>query len=420
MISQDLLGWLTLLLIFLGALIISKKYPKTRNFLFIALFTRSLCVILDQYFLSLPDSTGDAIVFEHRAYFYSQEYGLNMFGIFLQQDSYFISKFISIFYTILDRSPMMAKMLSVGFGTGAVFLIYNLSFIIWGSKAALRAGWIAALFPSFILYSSIILREVYVIFFLTYALIGCVNYIDKSKLIYFIKALFGFLIASLFHGPIIFGFFIFTVYICFKILKQNNYFIRFKKKNLYLLIIIPIILLPIITYFLGFYSIPKLGNFKNFGNLSIKQEEGNKLVSFQERIIWKIKKATKSSGALTSGASYPQWTIPNNLIELVYLTPVRILYFLYSPFPWDIKRLVHFIGLLDAILYIYLSYCFIRNLKTLVYEPKTRFLILIFLLFVFIYSFGVGNFGTGIRHRLKFIGILIVIAAQKIPRLKLF
>ena len=123
-------------------------------------------MILDQYFLSLPDSTGDAIVFEHRAYFYSQEYGLNMFGIFLQQDSYFISKFISIFYTILDRSPMMAKMLSVGFGTGAVFLIYNLSFIIWGSKAALRAGWIAALFPSFILYSSIILREVYVIFFL--------------------------------------------------------------------------------------------------------------------------------------------------------------------------------------------------------------------------------------------------------------
>ena len=420
MISQDLHGWLTLLLIFLGALIISKKYPKTRNFLFIALFTRSLCVILDQYFLSLPDSTGDAIVFEHRAYFYSQEYGLNIFSIFLKQDSYFISKFISIFYTILDRSPMMAKMLSVGFGTGAVFLIYNLSFIIWGSKAALRAGWIAALFPSFILYSSIILREVYVIFFLTYALIGCVNYIDKSKLIYFMKALFGFLIASLFHGPIIFGFFIFTIFICLKILKQNNYFIRFKKKNLYLLIIIPIILLPIITYFLGFYSIPKLGNFKNFGNLSIKQEEGNKLVSFQERIIWKIKKATKSSGAQTSGASYPQWTIPNNLIELVYLTPVRILYFLYSPFPWDIKRLVHFIGLLDAILYIYLSYCFIRNLKTLVDEPKTRFLILIFLVFVFIYSFGVGNFGTGIRHRLKFIGILIVIAAQKIPRLKLF
>ncbi len=420
MISQDLLGWLTLLLIFLGTFIISKKYPKTANFLFIALCTRSLCVILDQYFISLPDSTGDAIVFEHRAYSYSQEYGLNVFSTFLQQDSYFISKFISIFYTILERSPMMAKMISVGFGTGSVFLIYNLSLIIWGSRAAVRAGWIAALFPSLILYSSIILREVYVIFFLTYALIGCVNYIDKTKLIYFIKAFFGFLIASLFHGPIIFGFFVFTIYICFKILKENNFFLRFKKKNIYFLIIVPIILLPIISYFLGYYSIPKLGNFKDFGNLSIKKEEINKSVRLHERIIWKIKKATKSSGAETSGASYPKWTIPNNFIELVYLTPVRIFYFLYSPFPWDIKRLVHFVGLLDAIFYISLSYFVVRNLKTLLNEPKTRFLILIFLIFVFIYSFGVGNFGTGIRHRLKFIGILIVIAAQKIPRFKLF
>ena len=39
-------------------------------------------------------------------------------------------------------------------------------------------------------------------------------------------------------------------------------------------------------------------------------------------------------------------------------------------------------------------------------------------MYVFAYSFGVGNFGTGIRHRLKFIGILIAIAAPKIARIK--
>ena len=72
MILQNLLGWFTLLVIILGTILISKKYPNTKNFLFIALFLRSIFVILDQYFISLPDSTGDAYVFEQKAFLYSK------------------------------------------------------------------------------------------------------------------------------------------------------------------------------------------------------------------------------------------------------------------------------------------------------------------------------------------------------------
>ena len=39
-------------------------------------------------------------------------------------------------------------------------------------------------------------------------------------------------------------------------------------------------------------------------------------------------------------------------------------------------------------------------------------------MYIFAYSFGVGNFGTGIRHRLKFIGVLIAIAAPTIVKIK--
>ena len=130
MISQDLLGWFALLFIISGTFLISKKNPNTKNFLLLAVFVRSILVILDQYLITLPDSTGDAVIFEKKAFLYSEEYGLGVIKNMTQLDSFFISKFISIFYTIFERSPMLAKMLSVGFGTGAVFLIYKLCFII--------------------------------------------------------------------------------------------------------------------------------------------------------------------------------------------------------------------------------------------------------------------------------------------------
>jgi len=418
MISQDLLGWFALLFIISGTFLISKKNPNTKNFLLLAVFVRSILVILDQYLITLPDSTGDAVIFEKKAFLYSEEYGLGVIKNMTQLDSFFISKFISIFYTIFERSPMLAKMLSVGFGTGAVFLIYKLCFIIWGHRVALKAGWVAAIFPSFILYSSLILREVYVIFFLTYALIGCVNFISKNNLNSLVRATFGFLIASLFHGPIILGYLIFLAYVCLRVLIQNNFFLRFKKTNLKLIFFLPILVLPILAYFLGYYSIPKIGNFKNFD--SFKSKKNITINSFEEKIIWTINKATRSSGENNNGASYPNWTIPKDLKELIFLVPVRMFYLLYAPFPWDVKKARHIIGLLDAFLYFCLTYYIYLNRKNLFNNPQTRFLILIFFFYIMVYSCGVGNFGTGLRHRLKFISLAIILAGQKLPRFKIF
>ena len=219
------------------------------------------------------------------------------------------------------------------------------------------------------------------------------------------------------------GFLFFLIYLCFDILRKNNYFLRFKKKKLYTLLLIPLFLTPIITYRLGFYSIPKIGNIKNFGDIKNKN---NIQLSLKDRLIWKINKATRATIYINkkrdigSGSQFPSWTIPTDINDLIYLTPIRMTYFLYSPFPWDIKRVSHLLGLLDSILYISLSFCILRNRKILYENPKTRFLVLILFIYIVIYSFGVGNFGTSIRHRLKFIGILLALAAQKIPRLKLF
>ena len=416
--SSDLPGWFSFIIITLIILLIVKKNPTTKNFLLTALFLRSLCVIIDQYFYYLPGSMMDGWTFEHIAFDYSQNYGFTIIYSLFDGSSYFLSKLVSILYTLLEtRSPMMANMISVGVGTAAVYLIYYLTLIIWGRDAALKAGWFATFFPTLVLYSAIMMREIYVVFFTTYALIGCVSFINNKKFIHFAKSIIGFFGAALFHGPVILGLFVFLLYIFFTTIRENNYFLRFKKKKLFLIFIIPLYIIPIISFFLGHYSIPKIGNINNLGDikindLTIDNKKNHLSIDYiKDRIVWKIQKATRSTFDDGSGSEFPSWTIPENLKEITYLTPVRMLYFLYAPFPWDIKNFSHMIGLFDVIFYIYLSTCILFNLKTLFKNPKTRFLILILLVYILIYSFGVGNFGTSIRHRAKFVEIFIVLAA---------
>ena len=71
----------------------------------------------------------------------------------------------------------------------------------------------------------------------------------------------------------------------------------------------------------------------------------------------------------------------------------------------------------DAFLYMYLSYLVFKNRKVIWKDPTLKILLLILLSYIFVFGIGVGNFGTGIRHRSKFVVIFILLAA---PLLKKF
>ena len=116
-------------------------------------------------------------------------------------------------------------------------------------------------------------------------------------------------------------------------------------------------------------------------------------------------------------AAWPKWTIANQPSELIYKTPVRAVYFLFSPFPWDLKSTNHLIGMLDAFLYMYLFYLILKNRKVIWKDPQLKLILVLLLAYIIVYAIGVGNFGTSIRHRSKFIIMIILLAA---PYLKVF
>ena len=102
-----------------------------------------------------------------------------------------------------------------------------------------------------------------------------------------------------------------------------------------------------------------------------------------------------------------------------YKLPSRFVYFLYSPFPWDIKKTTHLFGLFDGFLYLLLSIFIVLNRKAIFKDPSLKIIFIIILLYLIIFSLGVSNFGAGLRHRTKFVLELILLAGPLIPKIYL-
>ena len=99
---------------------------------------------------------------------------------------------------------------------------------------------------------------------------------------------------------------------------------------------------------------------------------------------------------------------------------MRAVYFIFSPFPWDVSKPRHLIGVLDSFLYMILVYFIFRNRKVIWNDPALRIILIVLIAYIIIYGVGVSNFGSSIRHRSKFAIELILLAAPLIPRFIFF
>ena len=344
----------------------------------------------------MPDGDMDAKNFEQLAWNHSQGGFYNNFNNYTGPGAYFISFILAIPYSLFGRSILLAQSLSIFFSIGSVFLGWSLAKKLWDNSTALKVGWSIALFPSLVSYSVLTMREVYISFFLLLAMWGIVNWIRfnnyKSLCIVFV----GFIAASFFHGASIVGLFVFLFIITLYNFKETFRLLRIKRINLKILIIIFFSSLILGLYLTNKISLPYLQTFSKGINPSF----------LKETINLKVK----------GTASYPEWLKVDSTYELIYKIPIRSVYFIFSPFLWELKKLNHLVGLLDSLLYMALVYLIFRNRKVIWKDPALRVILIILLVYIVIFGVGVGNFGSGIRHRSKFAIEFILLAAPLIPR----
>ena len=393
----DLLGITSIALVSLITTIVALKNSSISKILFTALFVRVFFIFAGHTFMTLPDSTADANGFESTAWYWAKDGFINHMSNYTGPSPKFISWLIGVPYSLFGRSFLMAQSMSLLVGIGSVFLGWKLANKIWDDRTAIKVAWIIALFPSLILYSVLILREVYIVFFLLVAIYGVYtcskNYSVKS----FFIAIIGFAGATFFHGAMMIGAIIFIAYTGISYLKKIFKSIITLRINKKIFTIALFCILGSGLYLTNKINVAYLGNFKDTINL--------------EKLIRRTNMSSKGT------AAWPEWTRAETNIELFYKIPIRAVYFLFSPFPWDPKELKHLIGIFDSIIYMYLAYLILSNIKIIWKDPGLRLILIILLSYIIVFSVGVGNFGTSVRHRSKFAIIFILLAG---PLLKSF
>lgn len=397
----DLIGFSSIALVSLFTIFITIRWPNISRILYVALALRILIIIIGHYFIVLPDSNKDAVGLEGLAWTLGQDGFLNALSNFEGNNRYFWSQIIGVLYSLFGRSILMAQSLSLFFGIGTIFLAWLLAKKIWDKGTATKVGWVLALFPSLILYSVLPLKEIYQSFFLLVAMTGIFYWVQYGSNKYFFLAMFGFIGATLFHGALIVGAIVFLfiiVLVKFKemIMSLINFRLNF---SAFIISILAIYILQI--FFLNKIYIPKIGYFENIDFALIVSE-------LNARVIGK--------------SSYGDWSkfyIDDTFIEFAYKLILRILYFLFSPFPWNIQKLSHIIGLVDGLLYLILFYLIICNRKHIWNDPFLRILFLILFVYCIIFALGVSNFGSVLRHRTKFISEIVLLAGPFIPNFML-
>ena len=394
----DFFGFTGIFFVTLVTLLITTRWPAVANILYVALTVRIIVLLIGHYVVPLPDSTGDASSFEGEAlHMFKTSTGFsNLLSQYPGPGSGFIVWIIALLYLFFGESKLMAQSLSLLFGMGSIFLGWLLLRKIWDEHVALKAGWVLALFPSLILYSCLTMREAYISFFLALALYGVVDWVRVGKFKSIILALIGFIGAMFFHGAMFLGAIIFFGIVILSNFRETFRRSIFSSNYIRNLMISLFIIISFGSYFFGKFEIPKLGSFKDIIQV--------------ERLLKQTKNSTEGD------ASYPKWLIIDSPVELIYKSPIRMVYFVFSPFPWNVKKLSHLLGMIDAFFYIYLVCLILLNQKAI--RSDNALIIILILLIVYIALFGtaVGNFGTGIRHRGKFILMFIILAAPLLPK----
>ncbi|WP_343288417.1 hypothetical protein [Turicibacter bilis] len=116
----------------------------------------------------------------------------------------------------------------------------------------------------------------------------------------------------------------------------------------------------------------------------------------------------KTNAETGGGSAYLTNLKVETPIEFLFAGPIKAVFLVYSPMPWLVRNPMDIITLLlDSSLWIYTTYLFVKNYKTI--DSRYKLLMLCIILGGFVYGMGTLNTGTAIRHRNKLMSFTLVL-----------
>jgi len=309
------------------------------------------------------------------------------------------SMIIGMIYYLIGRSPLFIRIVNVFLSTMIVYNTFQIALFVWQNKRTAKiAAWIVAFFPALILFGVTILREAILVYLLTVSIL----YLIAHTRNYRISNLFISLIALLMVINLNSGFFLILIVPVFLLIKYWMKLLVEKKgiKILYISVILIIFLVTTIVFTNSFIGV------KIIGEVEVSSLTDSTIF---ERI------SSFQNVAARGRTEYLVGKTINSPVSLLIWLPIRIIYFLFMPFPWFWHNLLDILGGVDAVLYFWIIFYSFRGL----FQKKSKFfnyttlwiIVLTAGIGILIFSIGTSNYGTALRHRAKFSFLLAILAA---------
>jgi hypothetical protein len=313
----------------------------------------------------------------------------------------FYSWLISVVYLIVPRSSLFIAAINLFLSSALVYVVYKIAEHYAGYRAGKWAALVMALFPVTLLQTVILSREIFITFFLAAACLHLIKFSEGAghyrRLVYAVLCLgaasaphTGILISALLSLILV------AVYAAayklrdFYILGPNT---AFSKRGLMAVLSVGGVGLAVA---LSFQVVADpLSNAKISALLAAENPLNPVLEIYQ--------------AGNRGRAGYPAWLSPTSFLLTLLIIPVRVLYFLFSPFVWMVSSIRHVAGLVNGILMIPLCYYSVSFFRSHVNRKALALLFIALLLvsFALAFSIGVKNFGQAFRHRAKIIPLLV-------------
>jgi len=338
---------------------------------------------------------------------------------------HFYALIIGVFYTVTIPEMIVGQIFQVWLAVLSIIFIYLIVRELGASKKwAFITGLIISFYPSYLFYSSLLLKDGLVMLLASASLLFALKLIKKFSWKYFF--IFYLILGLLIYFRMYTGYaLLFSFVISWILISKLN---SLRKKIIYAIIIIILLgFLPEISVTQGFYGSE---SFKNF----FRPE----LINFYRKdayfINWNISdpfievenpddpdnpfiyaldkdKLTRVKGYDSSfikeEISFKERPYKYLFNEFKYFT-----YTLFGPFPWQMKKPIHFFALMETIPW-YILFLFI--IKAVYQSIKKRkklvfFLVLFSLMALFPIGIFISNFGIITRIRTSaFIALLCLI-----------
>ena len=354
----------------------------------------TLCYI-HAYVLVLPDSQFDAIVFERTAWLWARDG--ECFDDFTT-GSRLYSWIGSCIYTVVGRSALLLQVLNAFLGTLVVLVGMKAIRLLAPLGLQYRyAGWVLALHPSLLLYSAITMREVVIVLTFIVSIYWLAKWRITGKYGLGAWSILWMIVSQMFHTGMVTATVLITgIYLYYTITEHWRGLVRVKvmmrnaKAAALSLVVMATLGIAVSIMLNEGYGLDKLQRLRTGSVIDA-------LTGWQEQ-------------SARGRASYLGGGAPSDWVALLLQMPVRLVYFVGAPFPWDISRVRDLWGFIDGGFLIILVLVIVRDIKKGAWRRRAyRSIAAVVFAVILGFSVATSNYGTAFRHRAKFVPALIVL-----------